>query len=44
MGQRSLDIRDLKKTDTAAVNKQISVQNDSRPSESTRALTSITLN
>ena len=32
-----------KQTDAAAVNKQISVQEDSRPSELSRPLTSITL-
>ena len=35
-------IRDLKQTD-AAVNKQVSIQKDSRPSESNRLLTSFTL-
>ena len=37
-------IRDLKQTDAAAANLQISVQRDSRPSEFTRPLTSVTLN
>ena len=35
--------RDLKQTDAAAVNKQISIQTDSKPSEFVRPLTSITL-
>ena len=38
------DSRDLKQTDAAAANPQISIQKDSRPSEFTRPLTSITLN
>ena len=37
------NIRDLKQTDKAAVNKQISIQKDSVPSEFSRPLTSITL-
>ena len=36
--------KDLKETDAAAVNKQISIQTDSKPSEFVRPLTSITLN
>ena len=35
--------RELKQTDSAAVNKQISIQKDSRPSEFSRPLTSFTL-
>ena len=35
--------RDLKQTDATAANKQISIQKDSRPSEFSRPLTSITL-
>ena len=39
------DIRELKQTDAVAVaNLQISIQKDSRPSEFSRPLTSITLN
>ena len=37
------NIRELKQTDAAAVNQQISIQKDSRPSELTRPLTSFTL-
>ena len=37
-------IRELKQTDAAAANLKISIQKDSRPSESSRPLTSITLN
>ena len=37
-------IRELKQTDTAVANQQISIQKDSRPSEFSRPLTSITLN
>ena len=36
--------RELKQTDAAAANLKISIQKDSRPSESSRPLTSITLN
>ena len=36
--------RELKQTDAAAANLQISIQKDSRPSEFSRPLTSITLN
>ena len=36
--------RELKQTDTAAANLQISIQKDSRPSEFSRPLASITLN
>ena len=36
--------RELKQTDAAAANLQISIQKDSRPSEFNRPLTSITLN
>ena len=36
--------RELKQTDTAASNLQISIQKDSRPSEFSQPLTSITLN
>ena len=36
-------IRELKQTDAAAVNQQISIQKDSRPSEFSRPLTSFTL-
>ena len=39
-----VDIRELKQTDAAAANLQISVQKDSRPSEFSRLLISITLN
>ena len=38
------DYRELKQTDTAAGNLQISIQKDSRPSEFSRPLTAITLN
>ena len=38
------DSRELKQTDAAAANLQISIQKDSRPSEFSRPLTSITLN
>ena len=38
------DIRELKQTDAAAANLQISIQKDSRPSEFSRPLTAITLN
>ena len=37
------DIRDFKQTDVAAVIKRISIQKDSRPSEFSQPLTSITL-
>ena len=37
-------IRELKQTDAAAANLQISIQKDSRPSEFNRPLTPITLN
>ena len=37
-------ISELKQTDAAAANLQISIQKDSRPSEFSRPLTSITLN
>ena len=40
----NFDIRELKQTDAAAANLQISIQKDSRPSEFSRPLTSITLN
>ena len=36
--------RELKQTDTAAANLQFSIHKDSRPSEFSRPLTSITLN
>ena len=36
--------RELKQTDAAAASLQISIQNDSRPSEFSRPLTSIILN
>ena len=39
-----IDNRELKQTDAAAANLQISTQKDSRPSEFSRPLTSITLN
>ena len=39
-----LDIRELKQTDAAAAILQISIQKDSRASEFSRPLTSITLN
>ena len=42
--QQAFDSRELKQTDAAAVNLQISIQKDSRPSEFSRPLTSITLN
>ena len=41
---RSLETRELKQTDAAAANLQIPIQKDSRPSELSRPLTSITLN
>ena len=37
------DIRELKQTDAAAVNQQISIQKDSRPNEFSRPLTLFTL-
>ena len=37
------NIRELKQTDAAAVNQQISIQKDSRPSEFSRPLTLFTL-
>ena len=37
-------VRELKQTDAAAANLQISIQKDSRPSEFSRSLTSSTLN
>ena len=41
--QTHLNIRELKQTDAAAVNQQISIQKDSRPSEFSRPLTLFTL-
>ena len=38
------DIKELKQTDAAAANLQISIQKDSRPSEFSRPLTCSTLN
>ena len=38
-----IDNRELKQTDAAAVNQQISIQKDSRPSEFSRPLTLFTL-
>ena len=40
----TIDDRELKQTDAAAANLQISIEKDSRPSEFSRPLTSITLN
>ena len=42
--QQTSDNRELKQTDAAAANLQISIKKDSKPSEFSRLLTSITLN
>ena len=41
---RKVISRELKQIDAAAINKQISIQKDSRPSDFSRPLTLITLN